>query len=167
MGRDTHLSSDIENKIRAKLIPVYKKSSFGVPNKTVLNVAYRIIRKHVPHLLNEISLTKGWAQYFKKRTGLLKTRGKYEKQIRNDLPLENDFDIEVDKFRQSIRSYADKFNTPDELFCNMDEVQLSLEPGKSQSDKNNHITLVIGVTKSGVLLPLQIITITRTREKSV
>ena len=69
----------------------------------------------------------------------------------------NNTDAGKAKFKKKIKNLIEKYNIPPNLVINFDEIQIPLMSGLGLSDTSNYISIVIGVSMSGVLLPIQII----------
>lgn len=157
VGKRLQLPCDIETKLRDHLHFLHNKSSRRVIDSTVISVAWSIITKYAPHLKNKVTFSKCWAEGFRHKIGIVIPRGPYKKQLTNNAPLKCSTDVEQVKFRRKLRRMVNQHNIHPALIFNIDQIKLSLTTGMKQSDHSNHITLVLGVSMLGVLLPLQII----------
>lgn len=99
----------------------------------------------------------GWAAKFRKDIGLVVPRGKYKKRHTCSVSPKASSAAKGITFSRRLRRIIREKNINPSLAFNVDQIQLSLTSGLKQSDHINHITLLVGITMTGMLLPIQII----------
>ena len=153
MGKLPYLSEFVEKEI-SEFIKKLKTDGISISNSLVLTVSLMIIRELEPTIENNHTLNISWAVSFKRRWGFVIPRGPYIKCGKfNDI---NKSDI-MKKRRilcRNVHSHIKKNNIQEELVINIDQLEISLLPGYNISGK---ITILIGLTRDGYLLPAQLI----------
>ena len=145
-----------------------------INNRIVMAGAEAIITKLAKHKLEKygghVKITKSFAISLLKRMGFVKRKG--AKAVKS---LSSDFESIRENFVKKVENAVKEHNVPDNLIINWDQTGCQLAPGGggggeltvdcrgseqvtiSGLDDKRQVTLLLSVTKSGVLLPPQII----------
>ncbi|CAG2215564.1 unnamed protein product [Mytilus edulis] len=156
-------------KYDAELLDYIKSiREFGgiVNNQIVISSAKGILKYHDSELLETLDLTKTWAESVLHRLGYTKRKG--TKAARSQ---PEDFEKTKQDYIDRIEKCVEENNIPDDLIFNWDQTGVNLIPGgdwtmdaKGSKQVNivgindkRQITALLTISKSGVLLPPQII----------
>ena len=143
----------------------------GVVNsRIVMAGAEAIVTKLAKHKLEKygghIVITKTLARSILRGMGYVKRKGTKAVKV-----LPTDFDNIKQKFNEKVNIAVDEYNVPDNLIINRDQTGCQLIPGGDWTmaecgsnqvticgpDDKRQVTLLLAITKSGVLLPPQLI----------
>ena len=131
-----------------------------------LGIVKKCDRKRLAEFGGNIRITKTWAQSLLKRMGFVKRKG-----TKDAKKLPNDFDVIKADFLRRVDEQVVQHDIPDELVFNMDQSGGSLVPGGEWTmeqegarqvpitgiDDKRQITAVLTVSKTGRMLPTQLI----------
>lgn len=159
------LDSEVQNWIRQVRL------NGGVINLRIVMAGAEAIvtkfdRKKLARFGGHIEITKHLARSIMRRMGFVKRKG--TKAVKT---LPSDFDDIKCEFVKKVNNVVNEYSVPDSLIINWDQTGCQLVPGGEWTmeekgskqvtvagiDDKRQITLLLGITKSGTLLPPQLI----------
>ena len=157
MGKWTSLPSLIIDILTNHLLLLHEDVQRKVTDSHVIGVAKSITSRYAPEIISKCNFSKHWARYFRQKIGLVTPRGPNKKKNANKASKTCSSNDSQVKFKATLRGIVRKKSFLSDLIFNIDYVKLSLTSGMKQSSNENHITLVLGVSFKGQLLPLQVV----------
>ena len=162
-GRKTFLSIDKE-----RIIYNHIKKSNGcgksIPNSLVILLVISLIFKNNPNLENTCFLRPSWAISFKRRWNLVIPRGRcYNSKCNEIFTLDQDLNMnkETNKFRVKLHQAIRRYNTPPAMVINIDQIEITIDSAttivSNQLRNERRITILVGLTRDGKLLPVQLL----------
>ena len=160
---------DLDEKIQL-YIKAARENGAAVSTRIVMSAAEGIVTKFARHRLasygGHIEITKTWARSLLRRMGYTQRKG--TKGIKH---LPKDFDQIQTNYLQKITDITTTDDIPDDLIINWDQTATNLLPGGNWTmekrgkeqvpihgmDDKRQITLLLSITKSGTLLPPQLL----------
>ena len=168
-GRLLLLGQELDSEVK-KFIQNVRQAG-GVVNSTIVVAATRgIVEAHNRALLSEngwsINLTREYARSLMNRMNLVKRKG-----TKTARKLPSDFEALKTDYLEKITTCVHEYDVPEELVINFDQTGLKIVPVSEWTlevkgskdcsivalEDKREITAVIGITLSGVFLPLQLV----------
>ena len=160
---------DFDNRVQL-FIRAARENGAAISARVVMSAAEGLLNKFARYQLasngGHISVTKSWARSLLRRMGYTQRKG--TKGIKH---LPKDFDTIKSNYLADINKHISDNQIPDELVINWDQTGCQLLPGGNWTmeqrgkeqvpiqgmDDKRQITLLLSVTKSGSLLPPQLL----------
>ena len=130
------------------------------------NIVMRFAKHKLKRFGGDITITKNYARSLLNRMGLVKHRNS-----NRNVKMPNDFDVIKTNFISRLKSVVSENIVPETLIINWNQISCQLVPGGNWESENSdagsapvigtddkrQISVVLGITMSGKLLPPQII----------
>lgn len=158
VGRPRHLPVQIYDAI-CSYVRKIKEIGMRFNRCFILIDARNIIKKYEKDYTKKYTITISWVDHLLRRLDMVKPREIHK--IKGDSKKSENSNALYEKkkiqFLNEICRKVKEKNIPNELIINIDEIYYEILPNSDISSSENSITILVGTTLSGHLLPFQLI----------